>query len=60
MNEKPIFRWTVFHKTHGAADVTGADKRYAVIAAARLWGVPWTSIARECEVKRLGVADAEE
>lgn len=49
---RPVYRWTVSHQKHGTADVTGADKLGAVTAAAKIWRVPWTSIARECEFTR--------
>lgn len=45
----PIYHWIVKHPTHGTAAVLGENKLAAVIAAARGWRVPWSSIARECE-----------
>lgn len=41
--------WLMRHAEHGEITVNGVNKYEAVTAAARKWGVPWTSIARECE-----------
>ena len=41
--------YLVRHKEHGEATVNGVNKYDAVTAAAREWGVAWSSIARECE-----------
>lgn len=41
--------YLVRHKEHGETTVNGVNKYDAVTAAARVWGVAWSSIARECE-----------
>lgn len=41
--------YLVRHKEHGETTVNGVNKYDAVTAAAREWGVAWSSIARECE-----------
>lgn len=42
--------YLVRHEEHGETTVNGVNKYDAVTAAARIWGVPWTSIARACEL----------
>ena len=49
---KTIFNWIVYHSDYPPAHVTGPDKLSAVAAAAKIWRVPWTSIARGCAFKR--------
>ena len=41
--------YLVRHRDHGETTVNGVNKYDAVTAAAREWGVAWSSIARECE-----------
>lgn len=50
--------YLVRHKEHGEATVNGVNKYDAVTAAAREWGVAWSSIARECEF--IALADEAE
>ena len=50
----PVYKWRVAHPEYGVVNVAGADKLEAVQAAARLWRVPWTTIARICEFEKLG------
>lgn len=50
---RPVYRWRVSHPEHGSADVIGATRYDAVIAAAKLWAVPWTPIARACIFEQL-------
>lgn len=57
--KKAIYRWRVTHPKHGSAEVVGAARYDAVIAAAKKWRVPWSSIARECEFEKLGEVAAE-
>jgi len=47
------FRYRVTHPTHGTHEAAAEDKLRAIHAAAKAWGVPWTSVARECEYERL-------
>lgn len=49
----PVYRWRVTHPERGAVEVIGPRKYEAVLAAAKLWGVPWTSVARGCYFERL-------
>lgn len=46
----PLRLYLIRHAEHGETTANGHNKRDAIIAAARKWGVRWTSIARECEV----------
>lgn len=48
-----VFRWRVTHPGHGPAEVVGATRYEAVIAAAKVWRVPWTSVARVCVFEKL-------
>ena len=48
------YRYRVTHPVHGEVEVEGTERLYAVSAAAKHWGVPWTHIARECWCERLG------
>lgn len=41
--------YLVRHAKHGETTVNGRNRYEAVTAAARKWGVAWSSIARECE-----------
>lgn len=41
--------YLVRHEKHGEITVNGRNRYEAVTAAARKWGVAWSSIARECE-----------
>ena len=57
MSPAVIYRWRVSHPLHGSADVIGKDKLAAVIAAAKKWRVPWSSIARQCSFDKLGKSE---
>lgn len=41
--------YIVRHAEHGEIMANGRNRYEAALDAARQWGVPWTSIARECE-----------
>lgn len=56
---RPVYRWRVTHPEHGSAEVVGANRYEAVIAAAKKWRVPWTSVARACQFENLGEVTAE-
>ena len=49
-------RYKVTHPVLGESVVIAEDKLGAVGAAAKGWGVAWTSIARQCEFEVLGEA----
>lgn len=49
----PVYRWRVTHSERGAVEVIGPRRYEAALAAAKLWGVPWTSVARGCYFERL-------
>lgn len=51
MEDKYIYK--VSHPKHGELKVEATSRYWAIVAAAREWGVSWTTIARECEVTRL-------
>ena len=46
---RPLILYLVRHEDSREITVHGRNKYEAVTAAARKWGVPWTSIARNCE-----------
>lgn len=54
--EKVLFLYRVKHPVHGEIEVEAVDRLRAVAAAGRAWGVPWTTIARECICERMGPA----
>lgn len=47
-------KYRVTHPALGESVVAAEDKLRAVSAAAKRWGVAWTSIARQCEFEVLG------
>ena len=49
-------RYKVTHPALGESVVVAEDKLEAVATAAKGWGVPWTSIARQCEFEVMGEA----
>lgn len=49
-------RYKVTHPALGESAVIAEDKLGAVGAAAKGWGVAWTSIARQCEFEVMGEA----
>lgn len=51
----PMKLYIVRHKDGQEITVNGRNRYEAVTAAARKWGVRWTSIARECEFIELAV-----
>ena len=54
--EKTLYLYRVTHPEHGQAQVEAIDRLRAISRAAGTWGVPWTTIARECICERLGPA----
>lgn len=54
--EKVLFIYRVKHPERGEVEVEAEDRLHAVVAAGKAWGVPWTTIARECICERLGPA----
>lgn len=56
----PMKLYLVRHKDGQEITVNGRNKYEAVTAAARKWGVKWTSIARACEFIELASEDEEE
>ena len=57
---RPLFRWRVHHTDHVLVEVVGANRYDAVVAAAKLWGVPWTPIARACIFEQIEKVSARE
>ena len=43
-----VYIWTVEHPEHETVKVEADTRLNAITTAARLWGVPWTSVARDC------------
>lgn len=56
--KRPLYRWRVHHPDHAPVEVVGANRYDAVVAAAKLWGVPWTPIARACTFERIKEVEA--
>lgn len=50
---RPVYRWRVSHSEYGSAEVVGVNRYEAIIAAAKAWRVPWTSVARVCTFEKL-------
>lgn len=44
--------YRVAHPAHGTVELEAVDMLQAVCGAAKKWGVPWTGIARECDIQR--------
>ena len=57
MHNKHVYLFKIIHEHHGTVNVDAIDKLRAIQAAARSWGVPWTSIARECDCKNCGLTE---
>lgn len=58
--EKINYLWDVKHPEHEEVRVEAPDRLHAVVEAAHAWGVlMWTSVARECETKKIGPAPAK-
>lgn len=53
-------KYRVTHPALGESVVAAEDKLRAVSAAAKRWGVAWTSIARQCEFEVLGEPEKNE
>lgn len=58
-NKRQLYLYRVTHPEHGTVEVPAEDRLHAVYAAGRAWGVPWTSMARECEIERLHLVEPE-
>ena len=43
-----VFVWTVQHQEHETVTVEAETRLNAIVTAARLWGVYWTDVGREC------------
>lgn len=43
----------------GPVIVSGPTKYEAIIAAAKIWGAPWSKIVKRCAFERLGEAAEE-
>lgn len=58
--DKTNFLWEGTHPDYDPVRVEAPDRLHAVAEAARAWGVPaWTSVARTCEVRKIGPAPAQ-
>ena len=49
-----LIRYRVWHPVHGEVHVEAASRYWAVVEAARDWGLRWTTIAKNCTVTELG------
>lgn len=52
MNEKHLYR--VWHPAHGDVEVIASDRYWALIEAAKEWGLRWRTIAKDCVITDLG------
>jgi hypothetical protein len=48
-----FFIWNVEHPEHETVKVEADTRLNAITTAARLWGVPWTTVARECRANAI-------
>ena len=53
MEERTQYLHRVSHPVHGEVEVYASDRYFAVTAAAKEWGVRWSTIARDCRVQQL-------
>lgn len=61
---RPVYRWRVapplYYPSNGndigprPVEVVGANRYEAIIAAAKIWRVPWTAVARASTFEKLG------
>lgn len=51
MSEKRRYR--VWHPNHGEVDVIASDPYWALLAAAKEWGLRWRTIAKGCVITQL-------
>ena len=58
-DKRQLYLYRVTHPEHGTVEVPAEDRLHAVYAAGRAWGVPWTSMARECGIERLHPVEPE-
>lgn len=52
--EKAMYIYRVTHPEHETVVAPAEGRLHAVQAAAKKWGVPWTSVARACDFECLG------
>ena len=45
-----VYLYQVTHPEYGTIEALAEDRLHAIYAAGKAWGVPWTGIARACEV----------
>lgn len=53
---RPVYRWRVTPPPYygiDSAEVLGASRYDAIIAAAKLWRTPWTPLARICTFEKI-------
>ncbi|MBO4854061.1 MAG: hypothetical protein J5482_02800 [Oscillospiraceae bacterium] len=53
---KAKWLWFVHHPEHCLAPVVAENRDMATVAASALWGVPWRTIAADCDVEKRGEA----
>ena len=53
MEERTQHLHRVSHPVHGEIEVYSTDRYFAVVSAAKEWGIRWSTIARECRVQQL-------
>lgn len=56
MSDVIQYRFRVVHPVHGETEVIASDRYFAVVNAAKEWGLRWTTIAKDCKVHQLGRA----
>ena len=53
-------RYRVWHPNHGETEVVASDPYWALLAAAKEWGLRWRTIAKDCVITQLGRVPAKE
>lgn len=53
---RPLYIYEVNHPEHESVQVPSPDRLRAITGAAKVWGVNWTDVARQCDVRMLGPA----
>lgn len=56
MRKRPLHKWKITHPEHPEAHVVAPSRYEAIISAAKSWGVPWSTVARESTYTDLGEA----
>lgn len=58
-DKRQLYLYRVTHPEHGTVETPAEDRLHAVCAAGKAWDVPWTSVARACEIERMHPVEPE-